>query len=376
MTAERAIQPYERTRPTGYEKFTDDRNSLGYQFAHHIPAADVINLHWVATLLDYESFFAKVPRTTALVWTLHDMNVFTGGCHYDDGCGRFQDQCGACPQLGSMRPMDLSWEIWRRKKNIFASLAPQRLHIVTPSRWLAQEISRSSILGDRFPVSVIPYGVDTVEFSPRDKKAAREILGVPLDARVVLFGAHNVETRRKGGAALAEALGMIAGLPGLFVLTFGGGQPTLPPAIPSRHVPYVSDDRLLSMIFSAADVLVAPSIQDNLPAVVLEAMACGLPVIGCATGGVPDAVRPGVTGALVPPGDAVVLATAVRTLLGQPERLRELQANCRHVAVHEYALRIQAERYIELYAALEAPESHAPALPREEPVYAETVAGD
>lgn len=373
-SVERSAVAYQRTRPGGCERFSDDRNGLGYELAHQIPTADVINLHWVATMLDYETFFAKVPRSASIVWTLHDMNVFTGGCHYDDGCRRFQDRCGACPQLGSTQPMDLSWEVWRRKESVFASLSRSRIHIVTPSRWLADEVGRSSILGDRFAVSVIPYGIDTAEFSPRDPRVAREILGIAEGARVVLFGAQNVENRRKGGASLAAALAMLTNIPNLHVLTFGNGQPSLPASIQGRHVPYVGDDRLLSLIFSAADVLVAPSVQDNLPAVVLEAMACGLPVIGCATGGVPDAVRPGVTGALVQPGDAAALAAAIRTTLDQPELLRELKANCRRIAVHEYALHMQAQRYVDLYASLRSGETDFSF--GGEPVFAEAGAGD
>ncbi|MGH7506493.1 MAG: glycosyltransferase family 4 protein, partial [Longimicrobiales bacterium] len=348
----RSLSAYQQTRPAGVERFSDDRTRHGPQLARRLPDCDALNLHWIANLVDVRTFFALAPPAIPLVWTLHDMNAFTGGCHYDSGCGRFEDQCGVCPQLGSTRPMDLSWQIWRRKQATFARLDPERLHIVTPSRWLAHEVERSSILGDRFPVSVIPYGIDTDAFAPRDTMAARDALGIPLNANVVLFIAESTENHRKGFAALGPTLARLEGRPDLFLLSVGKGTSTMAGPIPHKHLQYVNDDRLLSMIYSAADVLVFPSLQDNLPAVVLEALACGLPIAAFDVGGVPDAVRPGQTGALVRAGDTDALAAAIGSTLDNRERLRELKANCRRIAIHEYALAVQARRYLELYASL------------------------
>ena len=352
MWIQRSVKPYESTRPDGYERFSDDRSVTGADLVDQLPGCDVVNLHWVAGLMDYRSFFEGLPDDMPVVWTLHDMNAFTGGCHYSDGCVRFQDQCGTCPQLGSDKATDLSWQIWRRKYDVFSSLPRHRLHIVTPSRWLASEVERSSVLGDRFPISVIPYGVDTTAFAPRDPGPIRDALGIPQTAKVLLFGAHQIDNRRKGFAPLAAALEQLADLPDLFLLTVGKGRPALARPIPGRHVTYLEDDGMLSMLFSAADLLVLPSLEDNLPAMALEAMACGLPTVAFDAGGIPDAVRPGVTGALARVGDADQLAAAIASSLEHPARLRELSSNCRRIAVQEYPLSVQAKRYAELYESL------------------------
>lgn len=153
--------------------------------------------------LDYASFFKGIPPIP-IVWTLHDMNQFTGGCHYTSGCTHFRDRCGRCPQLGSNSPND-SARTWKRKRQIFNNLDPRRIQIVTPSAWLAKEVQSSSLLG-QFPVSVIPNGLDTDTFSPLDKNLARSAFGLPVDSKVVLFASESTSNQRKGFKFLAEAI--------------------------------------------------------------------------------------------------------------------------------------------------------------------------
>lgn len=202
---------YNRSRPSGYELFRTDRNQYTGTVLKQLPSCDVMNLHWIADFIDYASFFSGIPNHIPLVWTLHDMNPFTGGCHYDAGCGCFRASCGQCPQLGSSSPRDLSERTWRRKREVFGRISPQRLHIVTPSRWLAQEVRNSSLMS-RFPVSVIPNSLDTDAFSPLDKVMARTALGLPLDARAVLFISESTTKERKGFVYLAQALSALADL--------------------------------------------------------------------------------------------------------------------------------------------------------------------
>jgi glycosyltransferase involved in cell wall biosynthesis len=356
----RDFDRYRSTRPSWPELFSDDRARYEVEAHRRVRAADVVNLHWIAGLVDYRRFFGTVAGDLPVVWTLHDMNAFTGGCHYDAGCGRFKARCGACPQLGSQSERDLSGDIWTRKNGVFGSLSSESLHIVTPSRWLADEVRRSSIFNDRFPVSVIPYGLDTDDFAPRDRAVARQVLGIPQDAKVVLFVAQAVGVRRKGFALLAEALESMQDVPGLFLLSLGSGRPTIRASIRHSHFRSVSDDRLLSLIYSAADVFVVPSLEDNLPATVLEALACGTPVAGFDIGGIPDMVRPGVTGSLASAGDVKGLRRAILDLLQDDEGRREMGASCRRIAEDEYRLDIQARRYEALYEQLLA--DRAPGL--------------
>ncbi len=347
----RANARYRKTRPAWPERFSDDRSWYWAGPVRELETSDIINLHWVAGFVDYRNFFDNAAECVPLVWTLHDMNAFTGGCHYDDGCGRYREYCGACPQLGSEDDRDLSREVWGRKRECFEGLAPERLHFVTPSRWLAESIRSSSLLGERFEISVIPYGVDTDCFAPRDKTTARASLGIPAHAKVVLFVAQAVEVRRKGFSLLMDALSDLE-LADLFLVSLGGGKLTVPTSVPHVHLGHTSEDRQLSLIYSAADLLVIPSLEDNLPATMIEALACGTPVVGFAVGGIPDAVRPGVTGALAAPEDVRALREAVRQLLVEPARLQELAASCRRIAVEEYGLELQARRYEALYERL------------------------
>jgi glycosyltransferase involved in cell wall biosynthesis len=345
-----ALARYTDSRPAGYEAFSDDRSDLGASVADQVPDCDVVNLHWVAGFVDYRSFFAAVPRRASVVWTLHDMTPFTGGCHYDDGCGRYRAACGACPQLGSDSAADLSRRIWRRKERALSRVPPSRLHIVTPSRWLAARVQESSLLG-RFPTAVIPNGLDTVAFAPRDRRTAREALGVPADARILLFASQSIDNRRKGFALLVDALGAMA-LPDLVLMSVGANAPRLDAAVPCVHFGGIGNDRVLSLVYSAADVFVLPSIQDNLPNTVLESMACGTPVVGFDVGGIPDMVRPGVTGERAPRGDAAGFADAIRRLLCDDAARQSMAENCRRIAVEEYGLEVQARRYIKLYRSV------------------------
>lgn len=349
----RDFDRYRASRPAKAEAFNDDRSQFGADPARWVRPNDVVHLHWASGFIDLERFLAGIPDDVPVVWTLHDMNLFTGGCHYAGGCERFSEECGACPQLGSEQERDLSRAIWRRKQAALSRLEPSRLRIVTPSRWLAQQARSSAILAGRFSVDVIPYGLDTEAYAPRDKDAARQTLGIPPQATVVLFVADSIGNRRKGLHHLREALTALVDIPGLFVLSIGKGEPDISANIPGLHLA-TSDDRLLSLVYSAADVLVVPSLEDNLPATVLEALACGTPVAGFEVGGIPDMVRPGETGNLAMPGDAADLARAIRHVVEDPARHDTMVRRARKVAVTEYGLEVQARRYADIYADLSA----------------------
>jgi glycosyltransferase involved in cell wall biosynthesis len=350
----RDFQPYRSSRPAGLELFSDDRTAFGSTLVPQLPPADVVNLHWISSFVDYSSFFGSVTATRPIVWTIHDMNPFTGGCHYDLGCGRFERQCQRCPQIGGLRETDLAHRVWRRKQRVFSQLPQSKLHFVSPSRWLASEVKRSALLG-RFPVSVIPYGLDTTEFAPRSKHCARELLGIPQNARVLLFVAESVDNQRKGFRMLVEALEQCGqSIPDLMLLSLGQGVSQTTLRFPWLHVGSVNNDRFLSMVYSAADLFAICSIQDNLPNTVLEAMACGVPVVGHAVGGIPDMVRDGVTGMVVPVGDVGALSSGILQLFSNPERLSDMGANARRIACDEYSLSLQAKRYSALYSELTA----------------------
>lgn len=348
----RDLAKHPSAKPPGAEHVQDCRSEFAAEIVRQLPFSDVVNLHWIAgAFVDYPTFFASIPADRPVVWTLHDMNAFTGGCHYDEGCGRFLSACGHCPQLAFPSRSDFSAEIWARKHRAFARLDPERLQIVTPSRWLADEARRSSLLG-RFPVTVIPYGLDLQDFAPRERSHVRRLMGIPEHAKVLLFVSDGVTNVRKGFRFLIEALRELEGVDHLVLVSVGHNKPPLNVSVPWIHVNAIDNDRFMSAIYSAADVFAIPSLQDNLPNTALEALACGTPVVGFDVGGIPDLVRPGETGLLVPRGDVAALARAIAGLLGSPDRLRQMAARCRQIAEREYSLECQASRYAALYEKL------------------------
>jgi glycosyltransferase involved in cell wall biosynthesis len=344
------FQEYKITLPPGFEAFSDDRSDAAYDLMQQLPPCDVINLHWVAGLVDYEIFFGHLPAGVPIVWRLADMNPFTGGCHYDCGCGKFMATCGACPVLDSKIEFDLSRDVWGRKNRALASIDQGRLHIVGTSRWIAEQAKRSTVLG-RFASTVIPNGLDTNEYAPRDRESSRDALEIPRGAKVVLFVADSAAIKRKGFDYLARALAILADEPDLFLLSVGGGKPAVA-NLPQKHLGKVGDDRMLSVIYSAADVFVIPSLQESFGQTVTESMSCGTPVVGFDTGGIPDMVRPGVTGYLAPVGDVAALAEQIRKVLRDSGKAREMGGNCRRIAVEEYSIEVQARAYARHYEAI------------------------
>lgn len=347
----REFARYQATRPTGLEPFSDDRTQHALDLVRQLPPCDVLHLHWVADFVDYQVFFSARPEHTPVVWQLHDMNIMTGGCHYYHDCGRYVSGCGACPQLGSTDPADLSRQIWKRKQGVFGALEANQLHLVAPSRWMLQLVKGSPLLS-KFSATLIPYGVDVEEFAPRDRQFARELLGIPQGAQVVMFVSDHLTNGRKGFSLLFEALSGLTQAHHLFLLSAGKGEPQGTGPIPGMHMGEVRNDRWLSVVYSAADLFVIPSVQDNLPNTVLESLACGTPVVGFDVGGLPDMVRPGRTGQLVPVGDAVALRQAMSHLLNTPSLCRQMGAEGRRIVIEEYSNSLVATRYAALYESL------------------------
>ena len=226
--------------------------------------------------------------------------------------------------------------------------------IVTPSRWLAECVRSSSLFSGQ-PVEVIPYGLDTHFYKPMDKNAARERWNLPKDKKLVLFGAMQATSeKRKGFQYLKPALDALA-IPGgrgeLELVIVGASQPTDPPdlALKTHFIGQLHDDASLALLYSAVDVFILPSTQDNLPNTVLEALACGTPVVAFDIGGVPDMIDHHVNGYLAKAQDPLDLARGIEWVLKDSRRNVGLGKAARKKAVTHYALEIQANRYRKLY---------------------------
>jgi glycosyltransferase involved in cell wall biosynthesis len=348
----KAFRAYQATRPKGLELFSSDQSQFGAGVVAALRShLGIVNLHYVAGFVDYKKFFLEVPQRTPVVWTLHDMNPFTGGCHYDAGCKAYASGCGLCPQLGSNTRHDLAYAIFQRKRSALSRVPVSNFRIVSPSRWLAEE-ARKSILFHEFEVDVIPLGVDVKTFQPRDKSSAREALGLKRDAKVVLFVADNRGHGRKGFDLLQSALGSLVDRRDLLLITVGNGINTASAEFSQFHFGHVDSDALLTAIYSAADVFVIPSRQENFAQTALEALACGTPVVASRVGGMPEIVRPGVTGLLAEPENVGDLCDCLAKLLADSRLQAKMAKNCRRIAKEEYSIELQAERYLDIYNSL------------------------
>lgn len=345
------FRPYPRLAEDAYPLFHSDRAGLGEALVCKFPAVDVVNLHWTRGLVDWQLFFASRMPSQPVVFTLHDAQPFTGGCHYCGGCIRFRDACGYCPWLASNRPDDLSAQVLVRKHEAMARHAPRALHVVSPSRWLAAE-ARSSSLFESLPVSVIPNGLDTMLFQPRDRHAVRAGLDIPQDAVVLLFVAQHLSDPRKGLPSVERALRLLPKSSQPLLVTVGNCT-DVPGHLARRDLGPIADDERMAEIYSMADFLVAPSLEDNFPNTVAEAMACGVPVLAYPVGGLPDLVRNGATGFLACAPNAEALAECLGVALACPaDRQRAMGAAARRLIEEECSLAVQASRYSDLFCSM------------------------
>ena len=258
--------------------------------AHEIAEADIIHLHWVTGILDYAAL-GQVIGSRPVVWTLHDMNPFTGGCHYSEGCFGYQDGCLDCPLVSG--ESQLPHRAWQEKMEAFAQLPS--LSVICPSHWLADHVRQAPVFSGR-PVHVAPNVFPGAAFRATPKILARQRLGLPLEGQLIAFGADRLGNRRKGADLLRASLTALASATeeDVAVLFFGGGSLDLP--VRGHNMGYVDDPETLSLIYAAADVFAFPSREDNAPQVVIEAMASGTPVVGFPVGFLPDIVEHKETG--------------------------------------------------------------------------------
>jgi glycosyltransferase involved in cell wall biosynthesis len=312
---------------------------------------DIIHLHWVARMMRLETLgHLQVP----IVWTLHDSWAFTGGCFLPGDCTRFRDSCGSCPVLGSGRENDLSRRVWQRKSKGWRNL---NLTLIAPSRWMAERAKQSSLFRDK-RIKVIPNGLDVERFQPTDKGTARAHLSLPLDKKLILFGAKAAtRDRNKGFHLLVRALHEIVGSKrdvGMELVVFGSSQPDSPPelGLKAHYLGWLDDDATLECLYAAADVFVLPSIQENLPYAVMEAMACGTPCVAFRQGGVADLIDHEQNGYLARPFDPADLARGILWILEEHGSQRELAAGARRKVMQEFAIERVAGQHMDLYRNL------------------------
>lgn len=315
--------------------------------------ADLLDIH----CLHSSTFsYLALPALTAdkpAVFTFHDMWPITGHCHASLECTRWKTGCGACPHLEIYPEVrrDATAIEWKLKRR---SYERSKFTVVTPSKWL-HDLTKESMLG-RCEIHHIPHGIETDVFQPLDKELCRSLLGIPKGKHVLFCAMESMQRPLKGADLLVRAL---QSLPdslrsNCVLLLFGHASREIikQARMPVVNLGFLQHDRLKAVAFSAADVFVNPTRAESFGLVVLESMACGTPVVAFGVGGVPELVRPGVTGCLAKPEDPQALAAGVAGLLGDKAELAAMSVRCREVAVSEYTLELQARRYVDLYQRL------------------------
>ena len=309
---------------------------------------DLVNLHWVGSEALSIREIAQINKP--IVWTMHDMWPFMGAEHYDDldYPNRWEEEYTTANRPPAYRGPDLDRWVWNRKKKLWGE---KRMHLVSPSSWLAQCAQKSALMGHQ-PVSVIANPLDCDSYRPLEQSAARELLGLPENKKLILFGAFGAESdSRKGFDLLVSALKRFeeSGRNNheVELMIFGNHEEQEIEGVAARchYLGELSDDISLRCVYSAADVFVAPSRQDNLPNTIVEAGACGLPVVAFNIGGIPDIVKAGKTGQLAEPFNTNELANLIHQLLDAPIPREVVRAT----TISSFSLEATIPQYVSLY---------------------------
>jgi glycosyltransferase involved in cell wall biosynthesis len=296
-----------------------------------------------------------LARRAPIVWRLSDQWPMTGHCAYSGPCERWRTGCGACPDLKTFPGIgiDTTALAWRLKRRTYGH---SRITVVAPSSW-TESIARASPLFAGCAVHRIPNGLDLEIFRPMDRAAARTLLGLPQKPKAILFSAQIAsDNPRKGTDLLRQALTRLGPRDDLIVVIAGKGAETWQRTLPQRTIAlgYLSDNRKIAASYAACDLLVAPSTVENLPNSVLEAMACGMPVVATDVGGMKDAVRNGTTGLLAPAGNAEALAASLATLLDDDAARARMGEGALALMRAEFSAERETRSFETLYRSLTA----------------------
>jgi len=314
--------------------------------------ADVIHLHWINQGMLSLQDIRKILRSgKRVVWTMHDIWPATAICHLTLDCRKFETGCQQCRLLPGTSHNDLSAKVWKKKQRM---LEGQQITFVACSQWLAGEAQRSALLqGQR--ITSIPNPIDTRIYRPLDQQEARQELGLPTDQRLILFVSQRATNPYKGMQYLTETCHLLVSqYPEMrgntAIVVLGGHAEEVTDPLPFKSYPlgYVNDEQRIVKIYNAADVFVLPSLSENLPNTIMEAMACGIPCVGFHVGGIPEEIDHQENGYVATYRDAVDLAKGIRWALDEAPK-EEVRKACLRKVAHNYSQQSVAQRYIEIY---------------------------
>lgn len=342
--------PHEKDKSV---RFAFSPAAAGADISNHplVKKADIVHLHWINFgFLSMDSLQKLFSLGKPIVWTLHDMWAFTGGCHYSRGCDHYLTHCQYCPYLSKPDEYDISFQQFERKKEIY-KLA--KMALVSPSNWLNDLVQKADLTKNTEALS-IPNCLGTEIFKPKNKIEIRKALNLPTDKILILFAGANTQDPRKGFTYFKEALKIsTAALDHVEVLIFGksdsGSFDSFP--VPVHYLGKILESDQMVNIYNAADMIVVPSLEDNLPNTIMEAMACGTPAVGFATGGIPEMIDHEINGFVAKLKSAASLAKGIEWVL-KNNTAGKLSENARKKVMETYSENVVTAQYIELYESL------------------------
>ncbi len=317
-----------------------------------IKQSDIIHLHWInfgfLSLKSLEKVFAL---NKPVVWTLHDMWTFTGGCHYSGDCIAYQIECGNCPFLKYPHKNDISNTLWNKKTKLYFE---KNITFVTCSNWLA-DIARKSSLLKNFRIESIPNPIDIDIYKPLEKETLRKGMNLDNNKKYVLFGSMNVGDKRKGFKYLSQTLEILdAKHPDmqekLELIVFGKSNQAVFSKLPYKFndLGMLKEENKIVEAYNAANLFVLPSLEDNLPNTIMESLSCGTPVVAFNTGGIPEMIKHKSNGYLAEYKNAEDLANGIYETLFQIENTNA-NNNARRKVIDSYAFENIARQYKRLY---------------------------
>lgn len=306
---------------------------------------DLVHLHWINSGMINISELSSIRAP--ILWTLHDNWAFTGGCHIMWECTNYKGRCGHCPRLGSQRESDLSRINWNIKKKAYSRIP--ELCIISPSKWLGDCAKNSSLL-DSFKHVHLPNPIDANLFKPINKHTARSILNLPQDPKLVLFGAMSSTTDiNKGFKLLSETINKLK-INNLEFVVFGGSKNPDSPSFnyPVHYLGRLYDEVTLQLVYSAADVMVVPSVQENLSYAIMESLSCGTPVVAFDIGGNSDLVDHLKNGYLAKSFDTTDLANGIEWIINN-DQYSGISHDARQKILNKFDRSVLTPKFVELY---------------------------
>ena len=308
--------------------------------------ADVIHLHWINQGMLSLNGICKILRSgKPVVWTMHDIWPATGICHLTLGCHYFVNRCANCKYLpGGGGSNDLASRIWQKKQQMQVD---ENIYYVACSRWLESEAKTSALLKGQ-KITSIPNPIDTHIYKKGNKEEARQRLGLPLDKKLILFASQRVTNENKGMSYLIEACRQLSDLCEVVIL--GGHAEEVVEQLPMKAYPlgYVNEEQRIVDVYNAADVFVLPSLSENLPNTIMEAMACGVPCVAFKVGGIPEEIDHLKNGYVAAYRDAEDLAKGIAWVLKEAD-YESLSQQAVHKVMQCYSQQSVSVKYLEVY---------------------------